>query len=709
MQSFTSTIICEKPSVAREIATTLNCSKKTDGFLFNDQYAITWAFGHLVQLAAPDAYGYSQKWTIEQLPILPQNFLLEIKKVKTDKGLVDDPGAKKQLDIIQQLFSNSKNIIVATDAGREGELIFRNIYHFLACKKPFSRLWISSLTEKSILEGFRTLKSGAEYDNLYYAAKCRAEADWLVGINATQSLTLATGNKMLISLGRVQTPTLSLICRRYLDNTSFKPIPFWLLKIKMQKSTSFEALAVDPQKDDSPRFHNPTLPNELAAKLKNSSATVQNIESSISKEQPPLLFDLSALQQYCNKHLNLSADQTLKIAQELYEKKLITYPRTGSQYISEDIFETIPEIIEKVASFSPFVSQAHKLLQQTLNTRSVNGNKVTDHHAIIPTGIKPSNNLSESEISVLNIIIARFLEAFYDPCIKQITTATFHSTAAPEYLFVSKGSVIKQPGWRSVLNVTEEEEDIQSLPDLSKGENIPILDAYTKAEKTKPLPLYTEGTLLKAMETCGKEIEDEQLRAAMRDAGLGTPATRAAIIETLFQRQYIERQKKSLIPTQKGLAVYDLVKDKSIAQPILTGEWEYKLEQINQASLDHHQFMQDITLQTQTLTADLLTNGTQIHTDSFKPGSTNVVCPVCKKGNVILRDKAAGCSEYAKGCNFTVWRTVASKKLTDNQIIELIKKGKSPLIKGLVSKSEKTFEAYLILQPGGGVGFEFKK
>lgn len=709
MQFFSSTVICEKPSVAREIAAVLHCSSKGDGYLFNDQFAITWAFGHLVQLAPPEAYGYSQKWSIEQLPILPQNFLLEIKKVKADKGMITDPGAKKQLDIILQLFSNSKSIIVATDAGREGELIFRNIYHFLGSQKPFSRLWISSLTEKSILEGFTALKPGAEYDNLYYAAKCRAEADWLVGINATQSLTLATGNKMLISLGRVQTPTLSLICKRFLDNTSFKPIPFWLLKIKLQKSISFEALAIDPNKENSPRFDNPKSPSELASNLKNSTAAVQNIESTVSKEQPPLLFDLSALQQYCNKHLNLSADQTLKTAQELYEKKLITYPRTGSQYISEDIFETIPDIIKKVASFSPFVTQALVLLEKTLNTRSVNGNKVTDHHAIIPTGVKPANNLSDTEISVLNIIIARFLEAFCDPCIKQITTATFNSDAAPEYLFVSKGSVIKQPGWRSVLNVTEEDDDMQSLPDLLKGEKIPILDAYTKAEKTKPLPLYTEGTLLKAMETCGKEIDDDQLRAAMKDSGLGTPATRAAIIETLFQRQYIERQKKSLIPTQKGLAVYDLVKDKSIAQPILTGEWEFKLEQINRAGLHHQEFMHAIIEQTKILTSDLLSNGTRIDTNTLKPGTTNLICPACKKGNVILRDKAAGCSDYAKGCNFTVWRTIASKKLTDNQIIELIKKGKSPLIKGLVSKSEKKFDAYLVLQSGGGVGFEFKK
>lgn len=703
-------VIAEKPSVGREIAKILGADTVRSGYMEGSGYMITWAFGHLVQLAGPESYGY-KSWAKENLPILPESFKLEIKQLKKKNGYVPDEGAEKQLKIIGQLMERAERIVVATDAGREGELIFRLIYEYLGIRKPFDRLWISSLTEKAIREGFNSLKAGTAFDSLYKSARCRAEADWLVGINATQALTLSCGNKSLLSLGRVQTPTLAMICERYLVNTNFKPVPYYLVKIGLQKAVEFHALAVK----DGKVFHFNTLPEAqaLEGKVRGKKVKLVDIERVDQIEQTPLLYDLGAIQQDANKRYGLSAETTLSVAQDLYEKKLISYPRTGSRYIGEDVFETVPGLISNASMYEPFAKPASELRNKKLSKRSVNDSKVTDHHALLPTENKPGT-LSGNEKLVYDLVIGRMLEAFGEACKKAVTTALFRVMVDPPagYDFMSRGVQVVYPGWRSVWGLRNEEEmeDNQNIPALATGEELPVIDVFTEAKKTKPLPLYTEGTLLKAMETAGKEIDDEELRAAMKECGLGTPATRAAIISKLFAIGYIDNQKKSIVPTPKGLEVYNLVKDKDISKALLTGEWEKRLEDIRKESDSVELFMNGISEYTSALTEELLQKTATINTAVMQPGASGIVCPKCKEGQVVLRDKAAGCSAYKTGCDFTIWRTIASKKLTDTQIRTLIEKRKTGLVKGFVSsKTNKSFEAALSLGSDFKVSFVFEK
>jgi DNA topoisomerase-3 len=445
-------------------------------------------------------------------------------------------------------------------------------------------------------------------------------------------------------------------------------------------------------------FHTAEEADKTIQFLKNKTVVIDDVSEENTKEPPPLLYDLSKLQQDANKRYGLSAEQTLNAAQDLYEKKLITYPRTGSQYIGEDVFETIPDLIESISSYLPFAKQSSALIGKKLSTRSVNGSKVTDHHALLPTENKVSQPLSGNHEIVYNLIVARLLESFSDYCIKLVTTA-FFKVEDCNYDFVSKGVLIIQQGWRGVLNIEEEEKNqTQQLPKLNIKEILPILKAESIKQKTKPKPLFTEGTLLQAMETCGKEIENEELRLALKDCGLGTPATRAATIETLFTRQYIERQKKSLIPTSKGLAVYELVKDKKISQPLLTGEWEKKLEEIKESKETSlvDEYMSTIQQYTDELTIDLLSvNNSSISTGVFLNGFTKYSCPKCNKGNVVIREKAAGCSEYKSGCDFAIWRTIAGKQITDKNIESLLEKGKTIIIKGFKKKNGGIFDAGL--------------
>ena len=697
-------ILAEKPSVAREIASVLGIQNKSNGYFENQRFTVTWAFGHLVQLCGPEAYGY-KTWAKENLPILPIQFKLQPKQTKSEKGYIDDPGVLHQLNVIRGLFERSEGIIVATDAGREGELIFRLIYAFLGCTKPFQRLWISSLTEKVISEGLKSLKRGEEFDSLFQSAKCRAESDWLVGINATQALTLSAGNKSLISLGRVQTPTLALICQRYLENTNFKSTTYFLVRLQLTKNEqSFYALAI---KDNKPHhFANSEEAEKVVRHVANQIAVVEDIQEETIKEPSPLLYDLSTLQQDANKRFGLTADQTLSTAQDLYERKLITYPRTGSRYIGDDVFESIPALIESVRFSPPFAKQADSLIGKPLSTRSVNAEKVTDHHALLPTESK-AGELSGHHKIVYTLIVGRMLEAFSDYCSKLVTNA-FFKVEGCNYKFATKGVLITQEGWRSVLNIQEDDKE-QQLPTLEVLETLPIQKVEPVCQKTKPKALYTEGTLLKAMETCGREIEDDQIRAAMKDCGLGTPATRAATIETLFSRLYIERQKKSLIPTTKGLAVYELVKDQKISQPLLTGEWEQKLEEIRSGESTVSDFKKSISLYTEELTRDLLGTSNGSNTGSFTNGATLFVCPKCKRGNIIIRDKAAGCSEYKTGCDFTIWRTLAGKKLSEANITQLLEKGKTGILKGFEKKSGGTFDAGIMIDENLKTAFFFKR
>ncbi|MBB2148379.1 DNA topoisomerase III [Pedobacter gandavensis] len=598
-------VIAEKPSVGRELAKVFGATTKKDGYIEGKGYSFTWAFGHLLQLAPPQEYGFIG-WRRQHLPMLPKKFKLAIRKIKTKDGLVEDPGVRKQLDTIKMLFDEATEIIVATDAGREGELIFRYIYYFLKCKKPFKRLWISSQTDEAIKEGFRNLKPGTDYDTLFNSAHCRSESDWLVGMNATQALSISAGNRSVLSLGRVQTPTLAMICSRYLEIKNFVPQTYYQLAIQLDKDGQlFRAMSIA-------NFSKKEEAQELFDKIEDVASGFPNggkilsVEAKPRKEPPPLLHDLSSLQQEGNKKKGFTADQTLSLLQGLYESKLITYPRTGSRFIGDDVFAGVPALIEKLKDHKDFGKQAEFLSTAKLSKRSVNAKKVTDHHAILPTGESPYQ-LTGDKQAIYDMVVGRMLEAFHQECVKEITKITVESGS----VFIANGTVIRSAGWRSVFNESDEEkkdEENPALPKVKTGELLPVVNKAFMEKQTKPKPMYNEASLLKALETSGKDIEDEELRYAMKDSGLGTPATRAAIIETLINREYIIREKRNLVPTPKGLAVYDVVKDQKIAQAELTGQWEKRLEEIRSGA-SVADFKAEITEYTKEITNEMLLAG----------------------------------------------------------------------------------------------------
>ncbi|HEY5391486.1 MAG TPA: DNA topoisomerase 3 [Hanamia sp.] len=713
-------IITEKPSVAREIAEVLGINNKHDGYISNQEYAITWAFGHLIELCPPEVYGW-EEWTKENLPMIPQEFKIQPAKKwdSSKKQLIEDRGIQKQLSVIDDLFSQCSEIVVATDAGREGELIFRLIYQHLHCTKPFKRLWISSLTKTAIEQGFKELKNGSHYDNLYESARCRCEADWLVGMNASRALTIGAAFLSRFSLGRVQTPTLAILCNRYNENKHFVPEPYYNFKITLEKlGQKFTA--------SSENFSNKeTAINAFSVVQKAEKATVISVERKDKTENAPLLYDLTTLQRDANKYYEFSADDTLKLAQSLYEKKLITYPRTGSCYISEDIFEKIPELLSVAEKDITFGILSGELKSKALNKRSVNNEKITDHHALLITENFPKN-LGEKENKIYQLILCRMIEAFSAPCIKAVTSIKLDCSGE---LFKATGSIIKNGnlGWRVVKQIakikededSDSEEESQLFPELIPHETVPKNSAELLSKMTKPKPLHTEGSLLLAMETCGKDILEETAKEALKECGLGTPATRASIIETLILRNYVERQKRFLLPTPKGLAVYSLLKNKTITSAELTGNWENRLEQISKGRQDPELFMQDIVDYTKDITEDILKIGGSLHDADLKETNKAVIqCPKCKNGELKQSEKNYYCSNYPKknadrssneGCTFTIWKLIAGKKITENTVRQIAENGKSSLIKGFKSKAEKAFSAYLVLKEDWQIGFEFEQ
>ena len=682
-------LIAEKPSVAKDIARIIGATQRNDGYLSGNGYMVTWAFGHLIQLAMPEAYGVAN-FRRESLPIIPADFQLIPRQVKTEKGYKADPGVLKQLKVIKEVLDQCDRIIVATDAGREGELIFRYIFHYLSCHKPFVRLWISSLTDRAIREGMENLQPGERYDNLYLATKSRSEADWLIGINATQALSVAAGQGVF-SLGRVQTPTLMMICDRYLENKNFVPTKFWQLKA----STASGEIGFTAQ--STARWEQ--QPEAIAALQRAKDAgqlVVKSVERKETAQEPPLLYDLTTLQKEANTKLNFSADKTLSIAQSLYEKKVMSYPRTGSRYISEDVFEEMPERIALLERYPRFAGYAAGLNGTTLNRRSVNDGKVTDHHALIVTENLPGE-LSKDERAVYELVAGRMLEAFSGKCVKDVTTALL---SAGDTGFTVKGAVMKTAGWRAVFSEQDtEDEDAATLPPLQEGQTLPFSGVDLLEKQTKPKPLHTESSLLAAMENAGKELEDAELKASLKDAGIGTPATRAAIIETLFARQYIVREKKNLVPTDKGLAVYRIVKDKKIADVEMTGMWETALAKIEAGSMDADTFRKGIEVYAAQITAELLS--VQL---SFASGET-CPCPKCGSGRILFYPKVAKCSNV--DCTLTIFRSKCDKQLTDKQIVELVMKRKTGLIKGFKGKNGKAFDASLVLDEQFNVAFSF--
>ncbi|AVK73252.1 DNA topoisomerase III [Chryseobacterium indologenes] len=687
------TIIAEKPSVAREIAGLLGASEKKDGYLTGNGYQVTWAFGHLIGLGMPEDYGI-KGFDKASLPILPNPFLLTVRKVKKEKGYTADAGALKQLKIIEQLFTRSDSIIVATDAGREGELIFRHIYEHLKCSKPFQRLWISSLTEKAIKQGFDNLKPGSEFDGLYQAAQGRSRADWLVGINATQALSIAAGNGVY-SLGRVQTPTLALICKRYLENKNFSVQKYWQIQLSHNKELiDFKSLSKTKWEDK--RLAEDTL---RSIERNGNIATVTSVESKNVTEQPPLLFDLTGLQKEVNKKLNLSAEETLNIAQSLYEKKFITYPRTGSKYIPEDMWAEIPNLVRALQDRDTCKQAVTKVKWGRFNKRIVNDLRVTDHHGLLITDKIPSA-LNAKENAVYDMIAFRLLEAISGACIKELTDINLQ---ALHYDFTAKGCKILEAGWRSIKgNFSDDDtEPVQDMPELKKGDELKIKEASVLEKKTKAPVLYTEAGLLSAMETAGKEIENEEERKALQHIGIGTPATRAAIIETLFTRNYIQREKKSLVPTEKGLQVYELVKEKKIADVAMTAEWEVALRKIENGEADAGTFQKEMETYATSITYELL------QTSIAQTNLPRLVCPKCKKQDLVIRDKIVKCPDEV--CNWVQFRHVCGVQIDISDIESLIMKGKTSLIKGMKSNAGKKFDAYIVLNDEAESSFEFAK
>ncbi|MDR1227293.1 MAG: topoisomerase C-terminal repeat-containing protein [Prevotellaceae bacterium] len=682
-------VLAEKPSMARDIARVIGATNSKDGYLEGGGYQVTWAFGHLVEIYNPGAEG---KWDAERLPILG-NFTLQPKK---EVG--------KQIKIIQRLFGSADEIICACDAGREGELIFRYLYHYLKCSKPFRRLWISSLTDSAIKEGFAKLKPGQAYDTLFDAARARSEADYYVGINATRALTLSINNREVFSLGRVQTPTMAIICRRFLEHKNFVPEPFWSLRVKTAKDgINFTARQKENYTDKA------QAEADLARLSAEKTLLVSAVETKEKQENPPLLYDLTALQKAANEKHSMTPDKVLQIAQSLYESKYLSYPRTGSCYIPDDVFAAIPGLMAACSKLdAPDINATYYQRNPSLSDGCVNAAKVTDHHALLPTGKLPDlESLTKPEATIYLMVAARMFEAFHKKCIKDITSVAL---LAGSMELAASGTVVREAGWREVLQKEVKEADTEDalvekdshLPKLQQGDTLPNLGAALKEDKTKPRPLLTDATLLAYMETAGSEVEDEQAREAMKEGGLGTPATRDAIIKNIIDKQYVTREKKKLIPTSKGLATYEIIKDKVVGSPALTGEWEKKMSGIQVGAVKLEQFIAEVKTYATSITAELLEVNASIKSQQDEKNEKMPLCPKCRQNRLHTFEKGIGCT---KECGFVLWRTVASKKLSDAQLVTLATKGITPPVKGFKTKEGKEFTASLMLDKDFKVTF----
>ena len=688
-------IIAEKPSVGMDIARVVGATEKRDGYCIGNGYMVTWALGHLVSLAMPGTYGYT-KTTADNLPMIPEPFRLVARQIKTAKGMVTDITANKQLKTIDEVFSKCDSIIVATDAGREGELIFRWIYDYLGYTKPFQRLWISSLTDEAIREGMENLRDGSGYDSLYAAADSRAKADWLVGMNASRALAIVSGLANN-SIGRVQTPTLAMICARFSENRNFVSTPYWQLHITLKQGGAHRQFI------HLEEFKDKVTAEAAYRKITSGSiVTVTKAERKRTFRQAPLLYDLTALQKDCNIHYDLTADKTLSIAQSLYEKKLISYPRTGSRHIPEDVMVHIPALLQKVVAMPEFREYGNTFDLSGLNTRSVDNTKVTDHHALIITGIEPQD-LSETESAVYTLIAGRMLESFSSPCEKE---SLLMECTCEGMDFRSRSSVIVNPGWRGVFRRKEDRDEDE--PDgnggsavFAFGDAVPVTGHGMAQKKTMPKPLYTEATLLGAMESCGKNITDDEAKEAMKDSGIGTPATRASIITTLVGRDYIARSGKSIVPTEKGMCLYEAVKDMRVADVELTGSWEKALAQIEGHTLDPETFMCSIRDYTRKATDDILRLNFQT-----MPGKV-FTCPKCKTGKIIIRSKVAKCDH--DGCGLLVFRRILNKELTDIHLEQLFSSGSTRVIKGFKGKKGVSFDAAVTFDTEYNPVFSFPK
>ncbi|MDA8336342.1 MAG: DNA topoisomerase 3 [Peptococcaceae bacterium] len=707
-------VIAEKPSVARDLAACLGRFDKREGFLENGQYIVSWAFGHLLELAEPEDYDPGLKrWDIGSLPVLPGRFKLNV-----------TPSGKKQFGVLKNFLRSDAvdDVINACDAGREGELIFRRICEAAGATKPVRRLWLSEATPAAVKEAFRKLRQGRELDNLAAAAEARSRADWLVGINATRAFTCRHGQ--LLSVGRVQTPTLALVVQREREIRAFTPTPYWEIWAIFQKETG-ESYRGKWAKGDTDRILDQGEATALAARL-SSQGEVARVEQKETREQPPTLFNLNDLQKEANKKHSLTAKATLDAVQALYERhKLLTYPRTDSRHLTEAIArDTLPGRVGALAGVPEYAGLIPAKLPVP-GKRWVDDAKVTDHHAIIPTAAKPElQALGKNERLVYDLVVRRFLAIFHPEARYAVTKVT---TAVSGENFLSKGRVELDPGWKVVYGRPKEgkgdrgeegENEEQDLPALTKGEKVSVVGTEIPGKTTKPPPRYTEATLLAAMENAGRFVEDADLAGTLKGAGgIGTAATRAAIIETLITRSYIQREKKTLVPTPKGEGLIDLVPE-SLKSVELTARWENGLLDIERGGAPAAGWLEDIknfTREVVQMAREQQSAGPGTGVPTQRVGQGRVVperreaigiCPLCGRA-VVDYPKSYGCSGYKDGCKFAVWKEIAGKKITVKQAQELLGKKKTGVLKGFKSKDGKSFDAALVLGQDGKVGFAF--
>ena len=744
--------IAEKPSVAREIANVLGATRRLDGYLEGNGYQVTWTFGHFCQLKEPDDYQPEWKrWNLHNLPMIPDSF--GIKLMRRDEGVV------KQFNTIKKLVSEATEVINCGDAGQEGEVIQRWVLMEAKCRKPVKRLWISSLTEEAIRQGFANLREAKEFDSLYQAGKSRAVGDWLLGLNATRLFTLkytTYQDKQLLSIGRVQTPTLALLVERWHEIQNFRPEPYWVLKTEYRGTLFSHMAAPDKAKDADAAPDNKArlralgyfvTEKEAQAALKQvrpAPLRVTDVEIKKGRESPPRLFDLTSLQVQCNNQLGLSAEDTLKIVQTLYEKKAVSYPRVDTTFLPDDQYPKIPGILRGIG----YDALTKPLLATKIpkTPKVFNNNKVTDHHAIIPTGAAGPGGGMES--SVYDIIARRFIAAFYPDCEVSNTTVLAEAAERP---FRVRGRQILNPGWRVVYGnpeeqqapkpapvpgttaVTSEADDdtvATVLPNFLKGESGPH-EPRLESKTTQPPKDYTEATLLRGMETAGRNIDDEELRQAMKENGIGRPSTRAAIIETLFKRNYIKREKKRIIPTPTGVELIGLIRNPTLKSAELTGQWEHKLRQIERGELSSENFLGELSSLVREMVQEVKTDnrGRMVTSGSAEnlafslqplavsPGQVNVnstatktkansqqlsvnssdkglgYCPICRTGHVLRGKTAFGCARFREGCTFRLPAEIHGKMLSDPQAKALLAKGRTPIMKGFIGVEGQKFDA----------------
>jgi len=675
--------IAEKPSVAREIATVLGANTKRDGYFEGNGYAVTYTFGHLCTLFEPNDYKpYWKSWDLNNLPMLPKKFKTKV---------VANDGIQKQFNIVKSLFDKADVIINCGDAGQEGELIQRWVINQAEYEGKVERLWISSLTTEAIKEGFQNLKPAEDYDNLYYAGFSRAIGDWLLGMNATRLYTVKHGGyKQMLSVGRVQTPTLAMVVNRFKEIENFKPQPYWELQT-LYRETLFNC--------EEGRFLKKEEGEIFANKVKESDFEIVSVTKKAGKEYAPKLFDLTGLQVYCNNKFGFSADETLKITQKLYEQKAVTYPRVDTTFLPNDVYPKIGGILKNLTKYQaltqPLLGKKIKKSPKVFNDK-----KVTDHHAIIPTGVEI--NLQYNQQQVYDIITKRFIAVFYDEC-KVSNTAVIGK--ADDVTFKTTGKEILEKGWRVVFETPgENKKETGILPTFTKGEKGSHIPSFLE-KQTKPPNNFTEATLLRAMETAGKQVDDEDLREVMKENGIGRPSTRANIIETLFRRKYIERKKKLLIPTTTGIQLIDTIQNELLKSAELTGQWEKRLKEIEQGTFNAGVFINNMKKMVDHLVYEVRSEQRRANisavvetsknktpkakTTKKAKGITAQKCPKCEQGTILKGSSAYGCSNYKNGCDFKMPFSFLDKKISENQFIRLLQKGCTVNLKGFKKDGAK--------------------